>query len=186
MSRRMTKPTKWHVCLGIRPVWSESLPSAWRNLGSLATHWAHSKDPDQTGGCPGWSESSLGVHGILLVCHEAAQIRNQTPEKITVIILKSEQCGFSTLQCAQKKQTKWKTVLTLIILLFRSSLIWVFSVCTDLSVQKLTIIIAFYTLTSNSLTKLEMWPCRTGLWSNSLPCISRTSVIEKIEMCHFW
>ena len=56
-----TKPTKWHVrpaktqiSLGIRPVWSESsvrmkkawnlsyplnLQSAWRKLGTLATHW---------------------------------------------------------------------------------------------------------------------------------------------------
>ena len=43
----MTKPTKWHVhpaktqiSLGIRPIWSESSLSAWRKLGSLATHWA--------------------------------------------------------------------------------------------------------------------------------------------------
>ena len=47
----MTKPTKWHVrpaktqiSLGICPVWSVSLLSAWRKLGSWATHWAHSKD----------------------------------------------------------------------------------------------------------------------------------------------
>ena len=40
MSHLMTKPTKWHVrpaktqiSLGIRPVWSESLLSAWRKLG---------------------------------------------------------------------------------------------------------------------------------------------------------
>ena len=59
MSFSMTKPTKWNVwpaktqiSLGIRPVWSESLLSAWRNLGSLATHWVHSKDSDQTGWMP--------------------------------------------------------------------------------------------------------------------------------------
>ena len=59
MSRLVTKPTKCHVCpaktqisLGIRPVWSESSLSAWRKLGSLATHWAHSKDSDQTEGMP--------------------------------------------------------------------------------------------------------------------------------------
>ena len=34
---------------GIRQVWSESSLSAWRNTGSLATHWAHSEDSDQTG-----------------------------------------------------------------------------------------------------------------------------------------
>ena len=59
LSRIVTKPTKWRVrpaktqiSLGIRPVWSESLLSAWRKLGSLATHWAHSEDSDQTGWIP--------------------------------------------------------------------------------------------------------------------------------------
>ena len=59
MSSLVTKPTKWHVrptktriSLGIRPVWSESLLSAWQHLGSLATHWAHSEDSDQTGQMP--------------------------------------------------------------------------------------------------------------------------------------
>ena len=59
MSHLVTKPTKWHVrpaktqiSLGIRPVWSESSLSAWRKLGSLATHWAHSEDSDQTGRMP--------------------------------------------------------------------------------------------------------------------------------------
>ena len=59
MSRLMTKPTKWHVrpartqiSLGICPVWSESSLSAWRKPGSLATHWAHSEDTDQTGQMP--------------------------------------------------------------------------------------------------------------------------------------
>ena len=53
------KPNKWHVCpaktqisLGIRPVWSESSLSPWRKLGSLCTHWVHSKDSDQTGRMP--------------------------------------------------------------------------------------------------------------------------------------
>ena len=59
MSRHMTKPTKWpvrtaktRISLGIRPVWSEPSLSTWRNLGSLAIHWAHSKDSDQTGRMP--------------------------------------------------------------------------------------------------------------------------------------
>ena len=54
LSHHMTKPTKWHVrsaktqiSLGIRPVWLESSLSAWRKLGSLATHWAHSEDSDR-------------------------------------------------------------------------------------------------------------------------------------------
>ena len=51
VSRVTTKPTTWHVrpaktqiSLGIRPVWSESSLSAWRNIKSLATQWAHSED----------------------------------------------------------------------------------------------------------------------------------------------
>ena len=48
VSRVTTKPTIWHVrpaktpiSLGIRPVWSESSLSPWRNIKSLAAHWAH-------------------------------------------------------------------------------------------------------------------------------------------------
>ena len=50
------KTNKWHVrpakpqiSLGIRPVCSVSSLSAWRKLGSLASHWAQSEDSDQTG-----------------------------------------------------------------------------------------------------------------------------------------
>ena len=42
-------PAKTQISLGIRPVWSESSLSAWRKAVSLATHWAHSEDSDQTG-----------------------------------------------------------------------------------------------------------------------------------------
>ena len=46
------RPAKTQISLAICPVWSESLLSASRKLGSLATHWAHSKDSDQTGRMP--------------------------------------------------------------------------------------------------------------------------------------
>ena len=45
-------PAKTKISLGIRPVRSESSLSAWRNLGSLATHWAYSEDSHQTGRMP--------------------------------------------------------------------------------------------------------------------------------------
>ena len=45
-------PAKTQISLGIRPVWSESSLSAWRKLGSLATHWVHSKDSDKSGRMP--------------------------------------------------------------------------------------------------------------------------------------
>ena len=46
---------------------SESLLSAWRKAGSLATHWVYSETLVRLGGCPGRLESSLGAHSILLV-----------------------------------------------------------------------------------------------------------------------
>ena len=45
------RPAKTQISLGICPVWSESLLSAWRKLGSLDTHEVHSEDSDQTGSC---------------------------------------------------------------------------------------------------------------------------------------
>ena len=50
---------------GIHSVWSESSLSAWWKLGSLATHWVHCKDPDQTGRmlrpiCLRWAHKSFG------------------------------------------------------------------------------------------------------------------------------
>ena len=81
MNRLMKKPIKWHVRpvntqirLGWCPVWSESSLSAWGKLGSLATHWTHSKTLIRPGGCPGWSESSLDAQSCCWFCHEAAHI----------------------------------------------------------------------------------------------------------------
>ena len=51
-NKMSVRPVKTQISLGICPLWSESLLSAWRKLGSLATHWAHSEDSDQTGQMP--------------------------------------------------------------------------------------------------------------------------------------
>ena len=48
----VVRPAKTQISEGIRPVWSESSLSAWRKLGSIATHWAHCEDSDQTGRMP--------------------------------------------------------------------------------------------------------------------------------------
>ena len=56
----------------ISPVWSESSLSTWRKLGSLATHWAHSEDSDQTG-----SKSSLGAQSLCWFCHVPAQMKKE-------------------------------------------------------------------------------------------------------------
>ena len=92
LSHLMTKPTKWRVrpaktqiCLGIHPVWSESSLSAWRKLGSLATHWAHSEDSYRTGlmpgGCQGWSESSLRAQSFCWFCHVVALFKTYFPRR---------------------------------------------------------------------------------------------------------
>ena len=51
----------------VRPVWSETSLSAWRKRGSLATHWAHSEDSDQTGRVPRLIWVFAGRTAILLV-----------------------------------------------------------------------------------------------------------------------
>ena len=72
------RPAKPQISLGIRPVWSESPLSAWRNptwvpCYPLSAQWRLIG----LGGCPGWSESSLGAQVILLVlscCGSADQM----------------------------------------------------------------------------------------------------------------
>ena len=66
----------------------QSSLSAWRKLGSLATHLVHSVDSDQMGGCPGWSESLLGTHPFCWFCHALAYMSslNKT-ETLTFILL---------------------------------------------------------------------------------------------------
>ena len=61
------RPAKTQISLGIRLVWSESSVSAWRNLGSLATHWVHSEDSNQTGRMPRLIWVFAGCTLILLV-----------------------------------------------------------------------------------------------------------------------
>ena len=61
------RPAKTQISLGSRLVWSESSVSAWRKLGSLATHWAHSEDFDQTGRMPRLIWVFAGRTVILLV-----------------------------------------------------------------------------------------------------------------------
>ena len=81
MSHLMKKTTKWHVrpaktqiSLGIRPVWSEFSLSAWRKLGSLATHWADSNDSDQTGRMPRLTCLRWAHSHFVGFCHEVAQM----------------------------------------------------------------------------------------------------------------
>ena len=61
------RPGKTQISLGIRSVWLESSMSAWRKLGSLAIHWAHSEDSDQNGWMPRLIWVFAGRTLILLV-----------------------------------------------------------------------------------------------------------------------
>ena len=75
----MTKPTIWpvrpaktQISPGIHPVWSESLLSAWRNIGLLTAKRVHSEDSDQTQA----DQSLRWTHMPLCwFCHAAAGLR---------------------------------------------------------------------------------------------------------------
>ena len=87
MSCHMTKPTKWpkhpvktQISLGICTVWSESSLSAWRNLGSLATQWVHSKDwLDWADTQTDWSLHWVHV-SFCWFCHVAAHMYSRGRE----------------------------------------------------------------------------------------------------------
>ena len=90
ISHLTTKPTKWHVhpaktqiSLGIRPVWSESSLSAWRNLRPLPTHWAHSEVSDQTGRMPRLIQVFAGRTLTLLVLSCRSSYMENYPQIIT-------------------------------------------------------------------------------------------------------
>ena len=69
-SKVSVRPAKTQISLGIRSVWSGSSLSAWRKFGSLATHWAHSEDSDQTGRMPRliWVFSGRTLILLVLSC----------------------------------------------------------------------------------------------------------------------
>ena len=81
LSLDMTKPTMW-LCAQrrLRSAWAsaqfdQSSLSACRKHGSLALPIKRTaKTLIRLGGCPGWSESSLGAHSFCWFCHVAAQM----------------------------------------------------------------------------------------------------------------
>ena len=83
MSRDMTKPTKWvYAQRRLRSAWAsaqsdQSSLSAWRKLGSLATHWAHSEDSDQTGLMPrlSWIFAGRTLTLLVLSCRGSHDLR---------------------------------------------------------------------------------------------------------------
>ena len=85
------KPTKWpvhpvktQISMGICQLWSESLLSAWRRNGSLATYTSHNKDSSQTEQQPRliWVFTRAQVILLLLVvlqlsCHVLLNMEHQ-------------------------------------------------------------------------------------------------------------
>ena len=116
MSRDMTKPTKW-VCAQRRlgSAWAsaqsdQSSLSAWRKLGSLATHWVPHEDSDQTGQTwislgirPVWSVFTVRLKKAWIhwVPHEDSDQTGRMPRLIwvfagrTVIFLVLSCCGWN-------------------------------------------------------------------------------------------
>ena len=85
MSRDMTKPTKW-VCAQqrLRSAWpsaqsDQSLCCAFNGqLRTQAFFMRTAKTLIRLGGCPGWSEYSLGAYSVCWFCHVAAHILRKT------------------------------------------------------------------------------------------------------------
>ena len=74
MSRLMSKATIWpvhpaktQISLGIRPVWSVFVVRSVGSWGPKFFFMWTAKTLIRLGGCPGWCESLLGAHTILLV-----------------------------------------------------------------------------------------------------------------------
>ena len=72
ISNVMRNPTMWHVrpsktriSLDIRPVWSDSSLCAQWVARAKASFMRTAKTLSRLGGCPGWSESSMGAQVIL-------------------------------------------------------------------------------------------------------------------------
>ena len=76
-------PAKTRISLGIHSVWSESSLSAWRNLGSLATHWVHSKDYAQADLSLQWAHRSFCCYWLSFF-HVAAQFLDSVTESCLV------------------------------------------------------------------------------------------------------
>ena len=83
MSRDMTKPTKW-VCAQrrLRSAWASAQSdqslrcpqTLWETLSPSLPFERTVKTLIRLGGCPGWSESSLGAHSLCWFCHVVARI----------------------------------------------------------------------------------------------------------------
>ena len=93
-NKMAVRPAKTQISLGIRPVWSGSSLSAWRKLGFLGTHWAHSEDSDQTGRMPRliWVFAGRALSLLVLSCR-GSYVRDLVINKIRFIMWRSSWIG---------------------------------------------------------------------------------------------
>ena len=97
-------PANNQISLGIRPVWSESSLSAWRNLGSSATHWLYSEHSDQTERMPRliWVFAGRTLILLVLSCRGSFMINHQTVELTTLLNM-----GMQTLREWKQHMVRW-------------------------------------------------------------------------------
>ena len=114
LSRDMTKRTKW-LCVQRR------LRSAWESAQSdqslparLKKAWVHSYPLSaqrrliRLGGCPGWSESSLGAQSFCWFCHVAAHISFFSFSVMELLFYQwSSAHGFSLVLLCRMKNLKY-------------------------------------------------------------------------------
>ena len=105
MSHNMTNPTEWplrqaktQISLGIYPVWSETLLSAWRKLGVFATSWVHSKYSDQTGRIPRpiWVFAGRTCHSVGFVMRWLGKFTICSTETMSCVRIMIRLCPLST------------------------------------------------------------------------------------------
>ena len=87
------RPAKFQISLGICPVWSESLLSAWQKLGSLATHWAHSEDSDLS--------LRLAYMPLCRFCHALAHHQNKFHFYMWILLMRECQ---QSIHCRKPKR----------------------------------------------------------------------------------
>ena len=116
-------PAKNQISLGMCPVWSESsLCSQWLAKDPSFLH-ADIKDSDQTGWMPRLIWVFAGCTVILLVLSCGGSNSDTRKTAVITWILKCEKSGFAIVSLKE-----------------RSDLIWVYTVCPDLSVKIFRII----------------------------------------------
>ena len=85
----------------LKKAWVLSYPlSAQRRLWS---DWADAKTLIRLGGCPGWSESSLGAQSLCWFCHEVAQL------SLPFLVMKF--CSGRSIRCSVSSRTDERLIL---------------------------------------------------------------------------